>query len=344
MNATYNITNNRLFFWPDSRLPEAEYKACKSAGFVWWPRGCFTAIWSPSAEDWIKAQGVEIDQDDTPDDVEARVNRFERYAENDEQTAASANNRLISGTANTARRIAQAESTALSKTEEARYWHDRIAGAIAHAEHHDRPDVIARRIKGLEADFRRQSKILAAHKAQSVKWNINPITREQALYLANWDDCDYSHCFMKSEYPNSTYEGMKGIWSALTDNTITPEQARDISIKDHTQGIQNAERWVNHLTMRLEYEKSYLEAAGGSELLAPKPRRVSKAPADGLHKGDTVRVGAFLAGKCMRWDAQIISMGAVSVCVTYPPGFLKLGSTWGAKGIRLNRNKVEKVS
>ena len=28
MNATYNITNNRLFFWPDERLPKEEYEEC----------------------------------------------------------------------------------------------------------------------------------------------------------------------------------------------------------------------------------------------------------------------------------------------------------------------------
>lgn len=36
----------------------------------------------------------------------------------------------------------------------ATYWTDRAAGAILHAKHKERPDVRARRIKGLEADKR----------------------------------------------------------------------------------------------------------------------------------------------------------------------------------------------
>ena len=45
--------------------------------------------------------------------------------------------------------------------EQAEYWKDRAAGAIRNAKHKERPDVRARRIKGLEADKRKQEKIKA---------------------------------------------------------------------------------------------------------------------------------------------------------------------------------------
>ena len=42
------------------------------------------------------------------------------------------------------------------------YWTDRAAGAIRNAKHKERSDVRARRIKGLEADQRKQERIIAA--------------------------------------------------------------------------------------------------------------------------------------------------------------------------------------
>jgi hypothetical protein len=193
------------------------------------------------------------------------------------------------------------------------------------------------------ADLHRQERKQADHTAAAKAWNINPITREQALRVANFDPCDYSHKFMKSDYPVSDYEGERSIWSSLEKNVITPEQARDMSITDHFHGYTRATRWINHINMRLEYEKAYLEALGCYELIAPKPRRVSKAPDDGLKKGVVVQVTDFLGGQYRTWNAPILSIGAVSVCVAYPPGFLSPGSTWGAKGVRCNRIKVKKV-
>lgn len=303
MNATYNITNNRLFFWPEkgTRLPEDQYNAAKAAGFVWWPRGCFTAIWSPAAEDWIRSHGLTLSEDDTPDNIEARVERFEKYAANDEQAATSAADRLASGTAHTARQVRQAEGTAESKTEEAAYWHNRIAGAIAHAEHHDRPDVIARRIKGLDANLR--------------KWidqaNPQPYSRDVGQGNALWVGTG----------------GRCGRW-------VQPE--------DVPAMVANANRWIEHLTMRLEYERAYLKAAGGSELLEKKPRRVAVAPEDGLKKGMKVSYRSEYYGQSDPWEGEILSMGANYVRVTVPPEHDPHG--YYSKGAKILRKYVTQAT
>jgi len=53
-----------------------------------------------------------------------------------------------------AQKIEDGIRRAVKMWDTATYWTDRAAGAILHAKHKERPDVRARRIKGLEADKR----------------------------------------------------------------------------------------------------------------------------------------------------------------------------------------------
>ena len=281
-NATYNITDNRLKVWFGNRLPDDEYKRARGYNFVWWPgRKCFSAIWTPGAEDFIKSYGIEIEEDDTPDDVESRVERFQKYAANDEESAEYAQERTR--TANTRRQYEQAEATAAKKIDEARYWHDRIAGAIWHAAYKDKPDVIVRRIKKLEAEQRKNTKTRDEAQRWEKRWSdLHPLKlkdgttatlKESASYFANYDSGPY------------------GIWSNLQDDTITPEEAQEKSLAYFRATIKRAQRWLDHLNMRIEYETAYLEAVGGSaDMLKPAPRRKSIAPDDGLKNGDIVMV------------------------------------------------------
>ena len=297
MKATYNITDNRLKIWFDERLPEDEYKNVKSLGLQWFPKqGCFSGVWTPGREDFIYSYGLEITADEAPDDLAGRIERYQTYAENDEKTAEYAQERM--NTANTDRQFRMAENTAEKKLDEARYWHDRIAGAIRRAEYRDKPDVIGRRIKKLETDKRRQEKKANESKKWLEHWQNIPLKKksgeyatmhESAVFLANHDPGHFSMCFTKDKYPKSTYEGARSIWSALTDDVIDPENAQKIMISAHMRKIKHTDRWIKHINMRLEYETAYLEAVGGSlDILKPKPRRKSVAPADGLQKGDIV--------------------------------------------------------
>ncbi len=66
-----------------------------------------------------------------------------------------------------------------------------------------------------------------------------------------------SACFPLDTYPRpaekSQYEGSRSLWSALDDDIITTEQAREIAIRCHERQIQRQQRWVNHYQNRLIY-------------------------------------------------------------------------------------------
>lgn len=269
MKATYNITTNRFKVWFDERLSPEDYKRAKACNFVWYPgQKCFSSIWYPQAEDFIRSFGIEIEADDSPDDVAARVDRFADYADDAERSAESASAYAV--TATTEKRTERALSRAASEAERAAYWTRRIAGSIAHAQYKDRPDVIARRIKGLETDLRRNMRSL----------EIKGKTEEHILTANNhWIE-------------NEDIEAMQ----------------------------ENARRWIEHLNMRIEYEKAYLDAVGGTALLTPekKPRRVAKAPEDGLKKGDTIKYNDGYYGQGKEHEAKIVSLGAHYVKVNRP--------------------------
>lgn len=61
----------------------------------------------------------------------------------------------------------------------------------------------------------------------------------------------------------SQYEGSRSLWSALDDDIITTEQAREIAIRCHERQIQHQQRWVNHYQNRLIYERAMLDESGG---------------------------------------------------------------------------------
>lgn len=154
--ATYNLHDDRFKFWPAERLNEVDYAEAKACKFVWFPgQKCFSAIWRPEAEDFLIRMGAQIEDVCEVDDVAARVERYGKYANNAEDAASYATERLENGKANTERRQRLAENVAAREFGAAAHWQRRIAGAISHAARNERPDVILRRIETLETDLRR---------------------------------------------------------------------------------------------------------------------------------------------------------------------------------------------
>ncbi|VFS91753.1 Uncharacterised protein [Raoultella planticola] len=51
--------------------------------------------------------------------------------------------------------------------------------------------------------------------------------------------------------------------SALSEDIITFEQARDIAIRCHERTIRHQQRWVHHYRNRLSYERAMLDESGG---------------------------------------------------------------------------------
>jgi hypothetical protein len=262
--------------------------------------------------------GIGIDEDDTPDDIGGRVQRYQKYAENSEENAEWAEERARN--ANTRRQLNMAEATAEKNIDAARYWNNRIAGAISLSAYKDKPDVIVRRIKKLQAAERKQTWI----KDESGRW----LDRWQNIPL-KLKSGGFATMQQSAEFLADYDSGPIGIWSALNDEKMTPEEAQAQSVKAFGEKITHAERWLAHLARRIAYETAYLESVGGSaDMLKPKPRRKSIAPDDGFKKGDTAYftfgMKGYVKGEILRLHAKTARMKFIDreeMNEKYPKGY-----------------------
>ncbi len=85
-----------------------------------------------------------------------------------------------------AERIENGMRKAVKMWQTSKYWTDRAAGAIRHAKYKEFPAVRARRIKGLEADYRKQTKSKAEAERWLKRWNQDGLNLEQARQFANY--------------------------------------------------------------------------------------------------------------------------------------------------------------
>lgn len=240
MNATYNITNDKVLVWFDERLSETDYERARQCKFVWYPgRKCFAAKWRPEAEDFVQSFGIEIEADDTPDNLEARVERFADRAEEAARSADSAEN-YLNERANTERRRKNALNSIDKNLSAAEHWKNRIEAAIRHATHKESTGVIMRRIRELEAD-RRYYEVRAA-----------PPSGDPC-----WTDDSGEKCYW---YGNNGRGGFPVAESRI------PAMNR------------HAWRWLAHINDRLAYERASFEASGGTEAELHPERKKAVVP------------------------------------------------------------------
>lgn len=250
--ATYNITDDKLRASFDSRLSPEDYKTIRERGFAYWHGSkLFVSKWSVTAEDTLREFGiVDIEDEDTPDDVEARVERFSGYADNAESSAESASNYahgLVEGIPfgqpilvghhserghrATLKRCDAAMRRALNESERAAYWNDRVAASIRHAKYKEQAPVIARRILGLEKDERKYTKEL------SDKRRIELMAR----------------AFVDTKYRNER-DGTE--FDKLAFRAAFAQQW-----ERHTAFYQ---RWLDHAQMLLAYQRELYRQSGGT--------------------------------------------------------------------------------
>jgi SAM-dependent methyltransferase len=320
MTATYSPEDNKLRLYASSRLEPELYKRVHAAGFRWAPKQelFVCPMWRPSAEDLLVELCGEVGDEDTSlvDRAEARAERFEGYQERraeDADRAHAAVHAICDGiplgqpilvghhserhARKDAERIDNGMRKAVKMWETSEYWKRRAAGAVHAAKYKELPQVRARRIKGIEADKRREERrkkeaemfleLWADDAARIVRKDADgrPIETtflERARYLCGRDHI--SKKFSLEEYPRpegaSKYEDMMSLWSALGGSGregdqvafITAEQARDIAVRVHERTIASCNRWIAHYENRLVYEVAMLEEQGAGELLKPKPR------------------------------------------------------------------------
>ena len=281
--ATYSPEDNKLRLYPAHRLSPEDYSRVKAAGFSWAPRQeLFVApMWTPSRADLLIEMCGEIGDEDTSlvDRAEQRADRFSDYSEkraSDAQRASAAveaitehipmGQPILIGhhSERHARKDAERIQNGMRKTvqmwETAKYWEQRAAGALAHAKYKELPGVRARRIKGIEADKRRSERSIADARKYSEAWSAEGLTRARAVAIANYDHV--SKVFTLAEFPREAtanqYEGMMGLYSALTGGVINETQAAEIAVRVHARTIAHNERWIAHYNNRLAYERAML--------------------------------------------------------------------------------------
>jgi hypothetical protein len=305
MNATYSPEDNKLRLYAGGRLDPETYARVKAAGFIWAPKQelFVTPMWTPKREDLLIDLCGEIGDEDTSlvDRAEERAERFEDYSANRAEDAEQAR-AAVSAIADNipmgqpilvghhsekharkdAEKIENGMIKAVKMWETSKYWESRAAGAIHHAKYKELPAVRARRIKGLEADLRKQEKDKKQAETMLKLWANDCAmikkkdgTETTFLSRAKWICNHYDNIYLPfpiSEYPRpegaSTYEGSTSLWSALGGSDeipfITPGQARDIAEKAHRRMIAHCDRWISHLENRLRYERAMLQESGGT--------------------------------------------------------------------------------
>lgn len=236
--SSYNIVSDRLKVWFDRRLNAVEYAEIRKEGFVFWHGSkCFTRVWTPEAEDLIARYGIEIEADDDPDDTEARVERFSRYAERAEGSAVNAQDRLADGRANTARRQRLTSRVFDREVDKAEYWQGRIQASIRHANFKENPGLIARRIRKIETDLRYWEAYAAPASTNPRDCSVDSVSGAVSFWVAG---------------PS----GRSGRW--VRESFFPKQQA-------------HAARWVEHLNTRLLYEQAVLAATDSVQAQLAEP-------------------------------------------------------------------------
>lgn len=286
--ATYSPDDNKLRLYAASRIDPETYKKVHDAGFRWAPKqALFVApAWTPGREDVLLSLAGEIEDEDSTlaERQEARAERFTGYSGKRASESAQALDEVERLAAmippgqpilvghhserrarRDAQRIENGMKRAVMLFERAEYWEERARSALLHAKYKERPDVRWRRIKKIEADLRKAEKTIAQSQKYLTMWRAESLDLNMAKLISSHDHI--SACFPLDTYPRpaekSQYEGSRSLWSALDDDIITTEQAREIAIRCHERQIQHQQRWVNHYQNRLIYERAMLDESGG---------------------------------------------------------------------------------
>jgi hypothetical protein len=258
-NATLDMADDKIRIY-SGRVSEELFDALRKLGFQRaYQQECFFAVWSPGREDCaIGLCGGLDDEQTTPEErAEAKAERLAGYSANAgkraEQADAAARQifdmipfgqPILVGHHSEGRarrdqeRIENRTRKAVENWRKEEYWRDRAQGVLAHAEHRERPDVILRRIKKLEAERRK---------------------REKEKMFA-FSDLEWAKVhFIEKAFGYSMFD----------EYTLTPEQEAEVAAdleRSKAANTERCDRWIAHLDLRLAYERELYDNADG-----PKP-------------------------------------------------------------------------
>ncbi len=294
LTATYSPEDNKLRLYPSSRLDSATYERVKAAGFKWAPRQeLFVApMWTPAREDLLMELCGEIGDEDTGlvERAEERADRFEDYSDKRAHDASAARNAvqaigqrfefgqpILVGhhserkARKDAERMENGMRRAVQMWETSEYWKQRAAGALRHAKYKELPAVRHRRIKGLEADKRKQERSKQEAEMWLKLWleceaeQDAELQKAVALRIAGmcWlhlprkegDREDWSHT-------PTAYDALNGSHS----NLYAPRTLAEVieaAKKTYPATVAHCDRWIAHYENRIAYERAMLDEQGG---------------------------------------------------------------------------------
>lgn len=224
--ASINLEDGQIRFWADGRLDDDEYNAVKQAGLRW-RRGeqCFRGAWTPAKVDFLAEhfgiEELEEDGTDLMERAESRGDHYQGFSDNAKKRsdghyeASNAATRgipmgqpiLVGHHSEKRHRAALKRShtnmrKSIDEGERAGYWQGRAERAVKAQAYKERPDVIARRIKKLEADLRR------SQRAGAERWIAfleERISFQKALYDASGGTISEQINFEPGDYVRSGY-------------------------------------------------------------------------------------------------------------------------------------------
>lgn len=323
MTATYSPEDNKLRLYSMARLDPETYARVKAAGFGWAPKqGLFVApMWTPEREDLLLELAGEIGDEDTSlvERAEERADRFEGYHERraeDAERAKEAVRQIADGipfgqpilvghhSERHARRDAERIENGMRKAVQlwrtSVYWEQRAAGALRHAKYKERPDVRARRIKGLEAEVRKLDRMDKESETEARLWALvdlpekwkaiedgtTPTREERAAFIAG-----------KMHIGVRRREDGSGYWSAYDVLRLpaeeryagTPAMTVDEVLTAAAEARERAAgfraRWREHYANRLTYERAMLADSGGTVTDQTKPEKGGAVRCWASHRG-----------------------------------------------------------
>lgn len=298
MTATYSPEDNKLRLSSTRRLDAETYARVKAAGFAWAPKQqIFVApMWTPEREDLALELAGEIDDEDTSlvERAEERAERFEGYSERrgEEAQQAYAGVKAISDgiplgqpilvghhserrARKDAERIENGMRRAVNAWKTAEYWEQRARGAIRHAKYKERPDVRARRIKGIEADKRKAERSLAELTTARDAWLavavIEPEEARQAAAVRLAGGAGPGIRMPRKDGDRPDFNERPDGYTALTNGypglyaPRTLAEVLEVATAPETWAprIERYIRWIEHYSNRLTYERAMLADGGG---------------------------------------------------------------------------------
>jgi hypothetical protein len=242
-------------------------------------------MWTPSREDLCVELAGEIGDEDTTlvERAEVKADRLEDLSTRRAQDGDRAQNAvhaiadgipfgqpILVGhhserhARKDAEKIEKGMRRAVEMWKAAEYWQSRAKGAIRLAKYKERPDVRARRIKGLEASKRKEEKSQQEAEMWLKLWTAcsqeqdKKLQAQVALRIAGMCHLNLARKEGDKEgHPHtpSAYDALTGSFPSLYAPR-TLDEVFTAALAAYPRRIEHTQRWIDHYTNRVAYERA----------------------------------------------------------------------------------------